>query len=205
MPTNEFQIRARFNESSIRVYQAYSAAIAESALRAGRFVAPFRFTRMTWIKPSFNWMMYRSGFASKPGQEMVLGVDISREGFDWALEHAVLSSFHPSMHGSWDEWRRQLEQCPVRVQWDPERDWRLLPIEGVRTVQIGLSGIAVERFVNEWIVHIEDLTPLAHSLGRMVPAGMVPEQRPDRDETTYRLQAHWAARLIPENKGYDAA
>jgi Domain of unknown function (DUF4291) len=39
--------------------------------------------RMTWIKPSFNWMTYRSGYATKPGQEVVLGIDIAREGFDW--------------------------------------------------------------------------------------------------------------------------
>lgn len=46
---------------------------------------------MTWIKPSFLWMMYRCGWGTKEGQETVLAVDISRRGFDWALKHSCLS------------------------------------------------------------------------------------------------------------------
>jgi hypothetical protein len=38
---------------------------------------------MTWIKPSFLWMMYRCGWATKPGQERVLAIQITREGFEW--------------------------------------------------------------------------------------------------------------------------
>ena len=49
--------------------------------------------RMTWIKPSFLWMMYRCGYARKEGQERVLAVRITREGFDWAVAHAVDSKF----------------------------------------------------------------------------------------------------------------
>ena len=40
---------------------------------------------MTWIKPSFLWMMYRCGWGLKEGQETVLAVEITREGFEWAL------------------------------------------------------------------------------------------------------------------------
>ncbi len=43
---------------------------------------------MTWIKPSFLWMMYRCGWAAKPGQERVLAVRITHEGFAWALTHS---------------------------------------------------------------------------------------------------------------------
>ncbi|MFI2280199.1 DUF4291 family protein [Nocardia beijingensis] len=39
------------------------------ALAAGPLVAPFRGERTTGIKPSFLWLRYRSGWASKPGQE----------------------------------------------------------------------------------------------------------------------------------------
>ena len=31
-------------------------------------------TRMTWIKPNFLWMMYRSGWAEKKGQENILAI-----------------------------------------------------------------------------------------------------------------------------------
>lgn len=66
------QVRATWTEATITVYQAYPAEIAGPAVAAGRFVPPFKRERMTWIKPSFRWMMYRSGWATKPGQERVL-------------------------------------------------------------------------------------------------------------------------------------
>ncbi len=66
------QIRACYTADIITVYQAYSPQIAAAAVVAGRFVAPFKRDRMTWIKPSFLWMMYRCGWATKPGQEHVL-------------------------------------------------------------------------------------------------------------------------------------
>jgi len=47
------QIRADYDTRTIVVYQAYSPAVAGAALKAKRFVPPFSFNRMTWIKPSF--------------------------------------------------------------------------------------------------------------------------------------------------------
>lgn len=161
---NTYEIRAIYNENTIRVYQAYSPEIALPALEAGRFVPPFKMERMTWIKPSFNWMMYRSGFGSKAGQEVVLGIDITRAGFEWALQHAALSHFIPEVHGSEALWKAQVSSSPVRIQWDPERDCRLNPITGVRSLQMGLSKEAVQLYVQEWIVGIEDVTPVAHLL-----------------------------------------
>ena len=52
------QIRAVYDATTIRVYQAYSEIIADSTLAHGTFVSPpFKTERMTWIKPSFLWMM----------------------------------------------------------------------------------------------------------------------------------------------------
>jgi hypothetical protein len=68
---------ALHDDETLVVYQAYSPAIAEPALAEGTFVEPFRRERMTWIKPSFLWMMYRSGWATKPGQERVLAITIA--------------------------------------------------------------------------------------------------------------------------------
>ncbi|SCL54283.1 protein of unknown function [Micromonospora yangpuensis] len=79
------QVRARYSADSITVYQAYPPQIAVPAVATGRFVAPFKRERMTWIKPSFLWLMYRCGWATKPGQEHVLAVEITRDGFEWAL------------------------------------------------------------------------------------------------------------------------
>jgi len=170
----EHTIRAIFDDKTIRVYQAYRPEIAEPALAAGRFVPPFKMGRMTWIKPSFNWMMYRSGHASKEGQEFVLGIDITREGFEWALANAARSSFMPGVHASHEAWKAEVESRPVRVQWDPERDWKLEPLQGVRAIQIGLSGQAVERYVRDWIVRIEDVTPIARVAASAATSSALP-------------------------------
>ena len=99
MSTNR-RVRAKYTDSSITVYQAYPPPIADAALLAGAFVPPFKRERMTWIKPSFLWMMYRSGWATKPGQERVLAITISREGFEWALAHASLSHYDRGLYAS---------------------------------------------------------------------------------------------------------
>jgi hypothetical protein len=151
------EIRACFDDKTIRVYQAYSPLIAEPALAAQKFMPPFKKSRMTWIKPSFTWMMYRSGWASKPGQEYILAIDILRTGFDWALENSCLSHYDAAIHASHTEWESQLRNSPVRIQWDPERSVQLEPLPW-RTIQIGLGPEASSLFVEDWIVKISDIT-----------------------------------------------
>ena len=180
-------IRAAFSPDTVRVYQAYCPDIADAALEAGTFVPPFSMGRMTWIKPSFNWMMYHCGFARKAGQEIVLGIDITRAGFEWALEHAVLSHYELSIHSSHADWRSSLAGAPVRVQWDPERDWRLNLLKDVRAIQIGLAGEAVTRYVNEWIVRLENVTSVAHRIADALNGGLVPDDLPDKLEQPYPL------------------
>jgi hypothetical protein len=188
-------IRAAFSADTVRVYQAYRPEIADAALRAGTFVPPFSMGRMTWIKPSFNWMMYRCGFARKPGQEVVLGIDVTRAGFEWALEHAVLSHYEPSIHSSLAEWQNSLEEAPVRVQWDPERDWRLNTLKDIRAIQIGLAGEAVTRYINQWIVRLEDLTSVAHRIADAINGGRVPDDLPDKLEQPYPISSAMRTKL----------
>jgi Domain of unknown function (DUF4291) len=157
------EIRAVYDERTITVYQAYSPAIAEPALRAGTFVPPFKRERMTWIKPSFLWMMYRCGWAAKEGQERVLALSITREGFEWALANAMLSHYQPGAYASRADWQRALKRSPVRVQWDPERDVRLRELP-YRSLQVGIGGSAVDRYLDEWITGITDVTSLARQI-----------------------------------------
>jgi len=156
-------IRAKYTQSTITVYQAYSPEIAEPALRAGTFVPPFKRERMTWIKPSFLWMAYRSGWASKPRQERILAIEITREGFEWTLAHSCLSNFEPGVYADRGAWEKRKEASPVRVQWDPERDFDFRPL-GYRSIQIGLSGEAVDKYVDEWIVSVTDVTVTMKSI-----------------------------------------
>ncbi len=161
------QVRAVYNEETIRVYQAYGDAIADKALAAGTFVAPFSMSRMTWIKPSFLWMMYRSGWGLKDdGQRRILALDITRDGFEWALANASLS------HG-----RNVDTSKPVRVQWDPERSINLGQFD-YRSIQIGLKGDAVRRYVNDWIVSLTEVTELAHEINMTRDRSLLPEERP---------------------------
>lgn len=159
----ERQIRAYQETETVRVYQAYNHQIADAALAAGRFVSPsFEMRRMTWIKPSFLWMMYRAGWGAKDdGQARILAIDLRRDGFEWALSHGCLS--HMEFSDSTEARRRTKEAFPVRIQWDPERDLDLKPLRH-RTIQIGLSGEAVELYTRDWIAHITDVTTLAHRI-----------------------------------------
>ena len=151
------EIRADFDRETIVIYQAYSPAIADAALAAGRFVAPFSFHRMTWIKPSFLWLMHRSNWGQKSGQERILAVRITRAGWEKALSLAVLTSFEPGVFRSPDEWAEQFRAAPVHLQWDPERSLRgaALPYY---SIQVGLSRHIIVEYVEEWVVGIEDIS-----------------------------------------------
>ena len=181
----KFRVRARHTESTITVYQAYRPEIGRAAARDGRFPASWKRERMTWIKPSFLWMMYRCGWGTKGDQETVLAVEISREGFVWALRHACLSHFVADLHGDRAAWSRQLKQAPTRVQWDPERDLHFRPLP-YRSLQLGLAGEAAARYADEWIVGVEDVTPLATEIHGLVRAG----------------ELERAAGLLPEERAY---
>ena len=61
-------------------------------------------------------MMERSGWATKPGQERVLAVHITRRGFEEALAAARLSSGDTT-------------GAQAVVQWDPERGVRGAKLE----------------------------------------------------------------------------
>lgn len=164
------QIRAAHTEATVTAYQAYGPQIAEPTLLHGRFPASWSRSRMTWIKPSFLWMMYRSGWATKPGQERVLALEISRAGFDQALGQACPSHYDRSVHADRAEWAARLRDSPVRVQWDPERDLDLRPLP-YRSLQLGLSGQATRDYADVWLRSVRDVTPLAHRVRELVRAG----------------------------------
>ncbi len=166
-------VRAGYTAATLTVYQAYPREIAEPAVRAGTFVAPFKQERMTWIKPSFLWMMYRSGWARKAGQERVLAIEVRRDGFEWALAHAALSHYDAGVHASRDSWRQQVAQSPVRIQWDPDRSPSLAPLPR-RAIQVGLAGEAVRRYVGEWVVGISDITDTVHAIHHGLRAARAP-------------------------------
>ncbi|GAA0424683.1 DUF4291 domain-containing protein [Streptomyces luteireticuli] len=197
----EHHIRALHTDSTITVYQAYPPAIGLPAARDGRFPALWKRDRMTWIKPSFLWMMYRCGWGTKEGQETVLAVEITREGFAWALEHACLSHYEPGLHPDRAAWKHRLKQAPARVQWDPERDLHLRPLPH-RSLQLGLAGEAAHRYADEWIVSVTDVTALAATVhGRVREGDLDTARRLLPDERPYPVDAGLLSHLSPSADG----
>eukprot|EP00746_Dinoflagellata_sp_MGD_P000812 gnl/MRDRNA2_/MRDRNA2_101481_c0_seq1.p1 gnl/MRDRNA2_/MRDRNA2_101481_c0~~gnl/MRDRNA2_/MRDRNA2_101481_c0_seq1.p1 ORF type:complete len:263 (+),score=67.33 gnl/MRDRNA2_/MRDRNA2_101481_c0_seq1:40-828(+) len=162
------EVRATFTAKTVRVYQAYNDQIADAAVAAQRFVAPWKPHRMTWIKPSAIWMGYRCGWGGKDkNQARVLAVDLHREAFDSLLREAQLA-------------KRQKGSPDVVVQWDPERalggqgDKNAFthPISA-RSLQMGLRFEATQMYAEKYIAAITDVTSLFHSIGDLLEAGDV--------------------------------
>jgi hypothetical protein len=169
-PTNGRHILAQYDGDSIVVYQAYKPATARYAVEHQKFGGEFSFNRMSWIKPNFLWMMYRSGWASKPGQEHVLTVRIKRMGFDQILSQAVHSAFVPEVYGTFEQWKSAVAESPVRLQWDPDHGPAGEKQER-RAIQLGLSGEILRRYGYEWILGIEDITAFVHEQKHQINQG----------------------------------
>ena len=164
------ELRADFNAKTIVVYQAFSAEIAAPALQAQTFVEPFSFTRMTWIKPSFLWLMERSRWGQSKGQERSLAIRITREGFERALRLSVLTSPDKKIHQSTEQWELEMKSAPVLVQWDPERSLQGQKLMH-RSLQVGLGRSQLEDYTQRWITEIRDLTALTQKLRELRRAG----------------------------------
>lgn len=160
-------IYAMYDDKNIRVYQAFNDEIADEALKKGTFSSKFKMERMTWIKTSFLWMMARSNWAGKEGQERILAIDITIEGFREILNHAILSSYKETIYPSYSEWKSLLTNSEVRCQWDPDKDLHGNPMSD-RAIQLGLRGGMVERYVNHWITKITDITDYVKDTKRLV-------------------------------------
>ncbi|MCB9753856.1 MAG: DUF4291 domain-containing protein [Myxococcales bacterium] len=177
------EIWADYDDEGIVVYQAFKPSIAAAAVRAQTFPKGqgFNRARMTWIKPSFGWMLHRSDYARKRRMQAILRIRLRRAGLLELLAQAISTSFEPSVHADEETWRRALDASEVRYQWDPDRDLETRPLAR-RALQLGIRGDAVQRYVDDWILGIEERTELAHQLHdaiqrrRPLPAG--PLERP---------------------------
>ena len=156
-PLSGRHILAQHDQDAIIVYQAYAPEIGRYALDNGAFGGAFSYARMSWIKPNFLWMMYRSGWGSKPEQEMVLGIKLRRTFFELLLAKAVASSFEQSHFATSELWKVALRDSDVRLQWDPDHapDGKAIPR---RALQLGLRGEALAAYGNSEIIEIIDMT-----------------------------------------------
>ncbi|KAK6543684.1 hypothetical protein TWF694_000421 [Orbilia ellipsospora] len=155
------QIRALYDDDSITVYQAYNEKIATEAVKQQNLKVPgWSSERMTWIKPSWSWMMYRAGFSYKDkNQSHILAIRMSHANFEEILLQSSLSN-------------SSKEKQPVRVQWDPERTPSTKNKLPYRSIQIGIGRSVAEKWAMEMILSIEDVTEKARRMHEDVQAGM---------------------------------
>jgi hypothetical protein len=151
-------ILAHHDDSSVVVYQAYRPAIGQFAIENGHLCGPdFSLARMSWIKPNFLWMMYRSSWGTKEGQEVILGLRLRRAFFDAVLSQAVSSSYDPACHSTRDEWQAAVASSEVRLQWDPDHSPSGAKLAR-RAVQLGLRGSMLKAFAKDELLQVIDMT-----------------------------------------------
>jgi hypothetical protein len=156
-PQSGRHILAQFDNDTIIVYQAYCPAIGKFAAEKGYFGGDFKYSRMSWVKPNFLWMMYRSQWGRAEGQEVVLAVRLKRCFFDTLLAWAVPSSFDDGAFGSREEWSAAVAHSDVRLQWDPDHTPTGQQCER-RAIQLGLRGAALEAYGKREVVEIFDVS-----------------------------------------------
>jgi hypothetical protein len=160
-PSTGRHILASFDESSVIVYQAYRPSIGHYAIQHGRLGgADFSFSRMSWIKPNFLWMMYRSGWGTKDGQTVLLALRIRRNYFDSILAAAVPSSFDAADYPGREQWQQAVAASEVRLQWDPDHDPAGHPLQR-RAAQLGLRGTSLAALAGPELLEVLDISGFA--------------------------------------------
>lgn len=181
-PKSGHHIMAQYDEEKVIVYQSYRPAIGNFAVRNQFFGGPFKYTRMTWIKPNFLWMMYRNGWGTKEGQEVVLAIHLKRAAFERYLSQAVYSSYQDHLYESYEAWQKEVQNSSIRLQWDPDHN----PYGGKlerRAIQIGIRNEEVIKYAKEDIIEIEDISDYVNEQYQLVLAknldGLeLPEEKP---------------------------
>ncbi|WP_299677521.1 DUF4291 domain-containing protein [uncultured Dokdonia sp.] len=164
------EIRAKFDQETVTVYQAYNKNIALPAIKNNKFEKPFSFNRMTWIKPSFLWLMERSNWGNKSNQDYILEIKIKRACWNKALSLGVLTDPDKEVYASGHSWEKQFKEAKVHIQWDPERTLKGGKLQE-RTIQVGISRFLIEEYNNDWITEIVDITPLVKKMNALRKAG----------------------------------
>lgn len=181
-PQQGHHIMAQYDNEKIIVYQSYRPEIGNFAVQNQYFGGAFSLNRMTWIKPNFLWMMYRNGWATKVGQEVVLAIHLKREAFERYLKQAVYSSYQSDLYVSREDWQEQVKNSSIRLQWDPDHNPYGAKLER-RAIQIGIRGKEAVNYAKDDILEIEDITPFVKEqyqfvLNKQLDQLMIPEEYP---------------------------
>jgi hypothetical protein len=169
-PRSGQHILAQFDAETVIVYQAYSPNIGHYAVKHGSFGGNFSYSRMSWIKPNFLWMMYRSGWGTQANQEVTLALRVRRTFFDAVLAAAVPSSWDRVQFATAEEWARAVGQSSVRLQWDPDHHPSGAKLER-RAIQLGLRDERLEAFGRRELIEVIDLSTFVTEQRAQLSAG----------------------------------
>lgn len=161
-------VMAQRTDDYVVVYQAYRKSIGQFASKHQYFGGDFSYSRMSWIKTNFLWMMYRSGWGTKPNQEVVLAIFLTPEYFNDILENAFPSTNVLGVEH--DVWKTKIANTDVRLQWDPDHAPNGDKQER-RAIQLGLRNEFLLPFKGEGIVRIEDISAFVADQRKHVEAG----------------------------------
>lgn len=181
-PEKGHHIMAQYDDNEIIVYQSYRPSKGNFAVKNQYFGGDFKYTRMTWIKPNFLWMMYRNGWGTKEGQEVVLAIHLKREAFERYLSKAVYSNYQADLYDSQEHWKAEVANSSVRLQWDPDHDPYGAKLER-RAIQIGVRDEEILKYATEDIIKIEDISDFVkiqhqHVLNNELDKLVLPEEKP---------------------------
>ena len=173
LPQKGNHILAQQSEDTIIVYQAFNPRIASYAVEHQKFGGDhYRYSRMSWIKPNFLWMMYRCGWATKEAQKQVLAIEITKDHFLEILKEGVHSSFKNRLYENEIAWKDDVQNSNVRIQWDPdhypsgEKHIR-------KAIQLGLRNSMLEKFGKHEIVSIQNITNFVLEQGQRLKKGQL--------------------------------
>ena len=152
---------------------------------------------MTWIKPSFAWVLYRSGYGKKDiNQKRILKLKLRHDDFSSLVSRCTFG-------------RNNSVVGEGRIQWDPERDlyaaewhekhgcWYPKRCTETRAIQIGLKGSMSEEYVG-CVVKIEDVTELANLVGEVHTSGT----ESDGQDGSVQQQLQELQKRLPNEKQY---
>lgn len=141
-----------YDNEGVFVYQAFNEDIAVWALANQSFGHGFRTDRMTWLKPSFAWLVRRSDLGKRKNQERILRIKIPHELF---LD--LMSSASDTQDTS-----QVKSEKDVLVQWDPDRDFTGNELPR-RTIHMGVRNQESKNYIDS-IISVEDVTDQVKAL-----------------------------------------
>ncbi len=175
---NNLDFEAEYNDNQVVVYQAFNDRIADYAIQNKRFGGEFKFSRTTWIKPSFLWMMHRSKWGNEEDQERILSIYLNRNFFDSLLDRGLslkeIKSYNKKLYMK-NLFQSNLDPISLNqekklyskkgkklksniiIQYDPDRNLNGEKLEQ-KAIQIGIRGDILGEYHEKGIERIKDIT-----------------------------------------------